>query len=236
MTKHQVVLGYCHTGVLHHHFVESLINLSFYDAKHENVLRAIISVQNSYIPDARNNLVTEFLKQGGEWLISVDHDMVFEPSFAEQMLRLAVDNPDKKIIGALYFNWLNDKKLWSTWMEKTDKGLFTTVTYFEANILRELSSCGMGGTIIHRSVFEKIAELYKHDPWKWYAHDCLDIGNGMDRVGEDLTFCWRAKQSGFKTWGYSGITLGHVKTHVIDAKTFENQPWVHTSPINIKAA
>lgn len=232
----KVVLGYCHTGILCHPFVESLVNLSFYDAKHGGILKAIVSVQNAYIPDGRNCLVKEFLKQDADYLLSIDHDMIFEASFAERMLKLAEDNPDKKIIGALYFNWLDDKKLWSTWMEKTEKGLFTTVTYFEANMLRELSSCGMGGTIIHRSVFEKIAELYKHDPWKWYAHDKLDIGTGIDRVGEDLTFCWRAKQAGFKTWGYSGITLGHLKTQIVDVKTFESQPWVHKSPVNTKAA
>lgn len=227
MKQHDLVLGYCHTGLLCHPFVESLVNLSFYDAKHNHIIRAIVSVGDAYIPDARNLLVKKFLGLGGDWLLSVDHDMTFPANFADVMLGLAEANPDKKIIGALYFNWLDDKKLWSTWMEKTDKALFTTVTWLDPDCFKELSACGMGATIIHRTVFEEIAKRTQGDNWTWYGHDLYDNGQGPERLGEDLTFCKRAMDAGFKIWGYSGLTLGHVKQQIVDAKTFSDQPWVH---------
>lgn len=215
-----------------HPFVESLVNASFYDAKHNDLIGAVISVADAYIADARNILVTKFLDLEMEWLLSLDHDMVFPSNFADIMLSLCEQNPDKKIIAALYFNWLDDRKLWSTWMEKTSKALFTTVTWFESDSFKELSGCGMGATIIHRSVFEQIAKQTEGDSWAWYGHDLFDNdGEGPKRIGEDLTFCKRAMDVGFKIWGYSGLTLGHVKQQIVDAKTFSDQPWVHQTKL-----
>ena len=230
MNEHRVAIGYCHAGTLCQPFVKSLLNMSYYDHAHEQHIGRIIDVGSTYVADARNIVVRKFLESDSTWLLFFDHDMVFAENIVSQFVELAEKNPDKLVIGGLYFNYLDDGKLWSTWMEPVGKIVFATVTSWEASDFKELSACGMGGTLIHRSVFERIQKSHSEDSWPWYAHDLVDIGqNKMERLGEDITFCWRAKQESIKIWGYTGITLGHIKPHMEDLKTFAQQPWVHYS-------
>ena len=69
----------------------------------------------------------------------------------------------------------------------------------------------MGFTLIHRSVLEKLAVEYADDPWHYFGHDIINNSH----VGEDLTFCNRARKAGFSVWGHGGVLLGHTKAKTL---------------------
>lgn len=43
----------------------------------------------------------------------------------------------------------------------------------------------------------------------------------IDGFGEDVAFCWRARQCGYDIWCDSDIELGHVGSFVVTRSIFE---------------
>ena len=70
----------------------------------------------------------------------------------------------------------------------------------------ELTTCGFGFVCIKRGVFEKI-----ESPWfESYAFE-LD-GRLRSYLGEDTSWCLRAKEAGFKIWLDPSVRVLHNKT------------------------
>lgn len=218
--KHSVATAYVHPATIFQQFSECLLNMVIYEMNNgKGRLHSNISASHAYIPQARNHVVELFLGTDAEWLLFFDYDMVFNPDFLEQLANVA-DSKERRIVAGLYFNYLGDDRIHPTWLRKNEKnGELTTLSAIPPNSLIEIDSVGMGGTLIHRSVFEEMMEAYKDDPWRWYAHD-LAIENGKPiRMGEDTTFCTRAGKLGIKIWGYSGAQMGHIKSKVLTLET-----------------
>jgi hypothetical protein len=71
--------------------------------------------------------------------------------------------------------------------------------------------------IIHRRVFEKIAEL--GGPCWFIAMPIpMDVAGEpeWEELGEDLAFCKRAKNAGFQTWLARGLKLKHHKSAALE--------------------
>ena len=211
MSKHDVCVGFCHAGTVHEPFMQSMIGLLLYDANREQRIKDVQSVCGSYIAESRNLVVKEFLKTSCTWLLFFDNDVVFNPNILE--LLSALTDEQHKIIGSFYLNYYVDGNLHPTWLEYNSNGDLQTVGNIENNKLINVASVGMGGTLIHRDVFETIQKRRQaSDNWIWYGHD---IDKKGERMGEDVTFCLRAKQYGFNTYGYTGVQLGHRKTKTV---------------------
>jgi hypothetical protein len=59
-------------------------------------------------------------------------------------------------------------------------------------------------------------EAHQDDPWKWFNHDLVQIRDrDPERLGEDITFCVRARELGFKIYGTPNVCCGHVKSHLL---------------------
>ena len=85
-----------------------------------------------------------------------------------------------------------------------------------------MASVGMGFTLIHRRVLEALQKAKPKHRWAWFGHDEVVDENGfIDCMGEDPTFCMRAKALGFKIQGHSGIAVGHKKTTLLTWESFD---------------
>jgi hypothetical protein len=70
----------------------------------------------------------------------------------------------------------------------------------------QVDATGAACLIVHRTVFEKIAADYQ-EPWIWFQETKM---GGKD-VGEDITFCLRARGAGFPVHVDTKIQFGHMK-------------------------
>jgi hypothetical protein len=97
-----------------------------------------------------------------------------------------------------------------------------TVVDFDEPLI-PLQWCGMGLTLIHRRVFEAIAEAYADDEWTWFGHDLITVNGQRKRCGEDVTFTHRARELGFPVFGTPKVTAGHIKSQVVHPLSYRQE-------------
>lgn len=220
--KQSIVTAYVHPGTVHQDFAECLLDMAVKEVRGKDRIHSNITVSHAYIPHARNHVVKMFLETDAEWLLFFDYDMVFEPDFLERMAEVA-DAQERRLVAGLYFNYLFGDKIHPTWLIKNRNDELCTIASIPPNALVEVDSVGMGGTLIHRSIFEKMAEAYKDDFWQWFGHDLVTEKGAPIRLGEDTTFCMRARNLGVRIWGYSGVQMGHIKSKMLTYETAMEQ-------------
>ena len=161
----------------------------------------------SLIYESRNQLARQAINMAADYMFWLDSDMTFEP---DTLMRLMADMDKGDIISGLYFRRvppfspvLFDKlDISDGCAQWTD---FKTVP----DAPFEVGGCGFGCVLLPTKILFDVANKFGD----WFS----PIG----RVGEDLSFCWRARQCGYKIICDPAIGLGHVGNHVIDRKFFE---------------
>lgn len=193
-------------------FFDSFYAFLTYDTNNRKVFGGYTICGTGYIASGRDMLCQKFITTNAEWLMMVDWDITFTPESVYALLD-AADPIERPIIAGCYVTWFGDGDpvLRPCWMQERDGEEFVAPAGLEVGRVVECTTVGMGFTLIHRSVLESLAELHADDPWRYFGHDII----GESRVGEDLTFCKRARNAGFSVWGHGGVLLGHTK-----AKTF----------------
>lgn len=226
-----VTIGYCHYGSVSADFCLSLLSMYQYDSTRGKHWDAVCQTKGPYIPMSRNEIVDTFLNQRfAHWLLFLDNDVVFPADAMEELLSLA-DPEEHQILAGLYLTPLNRDPDNPKFMEYlpawTHDGGWERAPVLSVNFdepLMELHSCGMGCTLIHRSVLEAMRDACPDDPWKWFDHDLLPAGKdgkGFARCGEDISFCVRARKLGFKIWGTPNVRCGHVKSHLLHPLSYK---------------
>ena len=139
---------------------------------------------------------------GADYIFWLDSDMVFEPDI---LIRMMDEIEPNTILTGLYFRRsapfspvLFDK------LEMTDKGCEWTDFKEIPDKLFEVGGCGFGCVLMPTEAILSVVLQHTH------------MFNPMNGVGEDLAFCWRARQSGYKIVCDPQIKLGHVGHTVID--------------------
>jgi hypothetical protein len=210
----QVVIGYAHDGSVKQPFMECVLATQMTDAGRR--LQGTCSATGPYIAQNRNVVAQRFLAQTtADWLWFLDTDIIFAPETMEWLLK-AASWPERPIVAGLYFVRLKEGIV-STWTHHRNGDDWVRVEVFTEQ-LEQLTFCGMGCTMIHRHVLEKMLEkddLDHGDPWPWFGHDIMHPPTGAERMSEDYVFCQRARDAGFTIWGVP-IGLGHIKGQILD--------------------
>ena len=164
----------------------------------------------SLIYVSRNNLATKAIQADVDYVFWLDSDMVFEPDTLLRMLDVMQKN-DLDILSGLYFRRvppytpvLFDK------LEMVQDSMFEWSEFQEIpDTLFEVGGCGFGCVLMKADPF--------FDVQSRFGNMFAPIGN----TGEDLAFCWRARQCGFKVWCDPSIICGHVGYVISDEKRYE---------------
>lgn len=172
---------------------------------------AMASRTGSLIYNSRNDLAVQAIVSGFDWVFWLDSDMVFQPDIMAKMLKEA-EEKNLDFLSGLYFRRVQPYTPvvfdhlevnedgdceWSN-MDDIPDGLF------------EVAGCGFGCVLIRTSVLNDVREKY------------ADMFMPIAHMGEDLSFCWRARQCGHKIWMDPDIELGHVGYSVINRKFYES--------------
>jgi len=160
-------------------------------------------VTGSTIAVARNKLV-KFSKEA-DYLLFLDSDMVMPPDLIERLLE-----HDKNIVGALAFqrNYPHKPTLLKLVQEPAD--------YMPDEIkgeLQETDATGCACLLIKTSVFNKIDH-------PWFDFSVYKQGQA---VGEDIGFCQKAKEAGFKIYVDTELECGHITDRVIGKIDYVNR-------------
>lgn len=215
-TKESVLIGFAHNGQMRHEFHRSIANLGNYDARNKKCIAGEVTAGGPYITENRNMICDQALQSQAEWLFMLDNDVEFPPDILDRLLAVA-DPIERPILGAVYFTQINGYWM-PVWLEQVDGVGRMPVEQITIGEIKELDAIGMGCTLIHRTVLEKMKAEHSDDPWPWFNHDLIDGG----RAGEDVSFCNRAKKMGLKIHGFA-YPLVHMKTYAIDWQTFNDQ-------------
>ena len=160
----------------------------------------------SLIYTSRDNLSKKAVTMGADYVFWLDSDMVFDPDVLEKCFKVM----DKDtIVTGLYFRRsapftpvIFDK------LEKTDEGFEWSDFEELPDTPFEVGGCGFGCVLMPTEAAVAVSLNYKQ------------MFNPMMGAGEDLSFCWRARQSGYKIICDPSIQLGHVGHTVINAEFY----------------
>ncbi len=177
----------------------------------QKVDQTVVAFQiGSLIHHSRNDLTSIAIQQGADYIFWLDSDMVFSPDTMVRMLKTHKEGAGDILTG-VYFRRVHPfspvllKKLRFTETEaETEEfdeipdGLF------------EVEGCGFGCVLMPTDIAMDIIAKYGSP---------FDPINGC---GEDLAFCWRARELGYKFICDPSIRLGHVGHAVITREYWEN--------------
>ena len=161
----------------------------------------------SIITMARNMLVDQFLKSDCTELLFIDGDVIAQP---DDILRLLAQSGDKDVTAGSYPRRARDKKFFmDLYFNENDE------LEFDGAMMR-INRVGTGFMLIRRHVIERIAEISQ----KYLGQDGVgEVANVFEFsmldgkfVGEDYTFCDKARAEGYKVWLDVEISLPHVGT------------------------
>lgn len=170
----------------------------------------VLSMQmGSLIYTSRNTLATRAIQTEADYVLWLDSDMVFEPDLLERLMKTLTEN-DLDIVTGMYFRRVQP---YSPVLFK-DLTLIRD-TFFEWSEFKEVPSdlfevagCGFGCVLMKTDAF--------FDVQSKFGNMFAPIGN----TGEDLAFCWRARECGYKVWCDPSIICGHVGYVISDDKFY----------------
>jgi len=136
------------------------------------------SINGYTIAENRNWLAAQAVKNGSDYLMMIDDDMIFPSHTARTLLKR-----DKDIIGVPYHVRVFPRQIHSV---REDDTILLSKT--EPN---EVLAIGTGICLIKTDVFKKIAQ-------PWFGFDTHE--NGITLKGEDYWFCHKASQFKYKIY------------------------------------
>ena len=153
-----------------------------------------LAIQSPSVADNRNRIFA-ILKEKKEDLLMIDSDMVFTP---EDVRKIEEHLATKDVVsgicplGAPPFKPAIFKRMGNDY----------ELCPFEEGV-NEIGACGAAFMGVSKAVIEKLAQNPFNEYWE-----------GSVKHGEDVSFCRRVTDAGFKIWSDSSIKIGHIRNEV----------------------
>jgi len=175
-------------------FAQCLVNLV--NNKHDFDVEVGFHI-GSLVYDSRNKLAERAINSDCDYILWLDSDMTFMPDTLDIMVKELEDN-NYEILAGMYYR---------------RRPPFTPTLFKELRIMPtgtvakefdeipeeifEVAGCGFGCVLMKRNVLWNV--LCQHGY----------VFSPINTVGEDLSFCWRARMCGHKIYCDPTIALGH---------------------------
>ena len=164
----------------------------------------------SLIYTSRNNLATQSIQMEADYIFWLDSDMVFQPDTLVRMMKTIREN-DIDILTGLYFRRVPPYT--PVLFDKLEMRTKTVLDWSEFKSipegLFEVGGCGFGCVLMKTDPF--------FDIQSYYGTMFAPMGNN----GEDIAFCIRARERGYKIMCDPSIICGHVGYSIVDDQFFK---------------
>jgi len=155
---------------------------------------------------ARNAIVEEALRVATDYLFMLDDDQIIDidttmlPSsryeFLRTLLKHLEEDPQKGIVGALYYQRSVDEH-WPVIMQSNGDGGYFFLTPVEiSRQLQKVDVTGGGAMLIRMEVFDRI-------PSPWFEPE-FDYGT-------DIQICKKVAEAGYTIWCDTSLEIGHTR-------------------------
>ena len=203
-------------------FFESMYATAQFDADNLGLLTGMVSIRSgARLNQGRTDAIRSFLAEPTfaevEWLWLVDTDMTFANQALYDLLAVA-DPEERPIVGGLCFagghSDMCEPTLYYFQESEGSIDIRRPVSY-HPNALVPVDATGAAFLVVHRTVFERMAEEFAttpdgfQNPHPWFA-ELIVAG---ESIGEDMAFCRRARQMGYPIYVHTGVKTGHNKAH-----------------------
>lgn len=170
----------------------------------------------SLIYTSRDNIAKKALSMDADFILWLDSDMEFAPDLLERLMAHMEKDESVDMVTGLYFRRVppftpvlfdrldvekrgdRDVCLWTEYKKLPKKKPF------------EVGGCGFGCVLMRTDVILNVQGKFGR------------MFTPMASVGEDLAFCWRARQCGHKIICDPAVTCGHVGNVTITKEFFDN--------------
>lgn len=169
---------------------------------------SLVMKSGSLIYTSRNDLATAAIKEDFDYVFWLDSDMVFRPDTLIRMMDTLKKN-DYDMLTGLYFRRVPPYS--PVLFDRLNiSGVEADFSEFKEipNEIFEVGACGFGCVLMSTEVFMSVQA--KH------GNMFSPIGNN----GEDVAFCWRARDCGYKIYCDPSVICGHVGYSVVDDQYF----------------
>jgi len=223
--KGNVVVGIVSRGECKSHFARSLADMIAWDAQfggkwlvHDKPMLWVIG--GTVVANSRNNVVHQFLmSQAGDWLVMIDDDQVFPPNLIEYLMQPA-DAAERPVVGVPVWRFTSKDdgpvRVTHNVFNVSDEGGFVEYEDLPKDALVQAAGIGTGCLVVHRDVLLKISDLSFNAGngarWAWFRHNVY----GDMSEGEDLYFARACAAVGVPVYVNTALTLGHLKTIILD--------------------
>lgn len=237
-----VVVAFVHSSEVSYSWHHSMIELIGWDITNRGRV-----MQGGYISlrcgtdglvEARNQAVREFLSEGkADWLFWIDTDMGFAPDTIDRLME-AADPVERPIVGGLCFSQREHQgdgmggfRCSATptifdWAHVEDQQGFAVRWDYPANTVVKCAGTGSACVLIHRSVFERVAETVGP---AWYNR--VPNPSTGQLVSEDLSFCMRAGALGIPVHVHTGVGTTHLKNVWLSEEDYWRQRAIDPPPV-----
>lgn len=157
----------------------------------------------SLIYNARNNLSMRAIQGNYDYVLWFDSDMTFNPDTFQKLYDTLIET-NADIVSGLYFRRVPPySPVIFSKLDITDDGVkFENCNdYGEESF--EVEGIGFGCVLMKTSILLDTALQYKN------------LFAPIGGVGEDLSFCWRARECGYKIVVNPKIKCGHVGHYTV---------------------
>ena len=173
---------------IHYKFVNSYLGLQRPQGS------TAISLVGSLTSLARNSIVDIAIERGFTHLLFLDTDMTFPADTIKKLI-----SHDKDIVSGLYFERYAPYR--PMLRKRLDDG-YSLVDYTKGGLV-ECDALGAGCLLVKIDVFKKIGKPY-------FEYRLTKKGIKETFLSEDIVFCERAREEGFKIFCDTTIRCGHL--------------------------
>jgi len=183
-------------------------------------INSAFRISGSHISKQRQLLINEWMSSDftTDWILLIDSDIELKKEHLDKLI-ISADKEKNPIITGLYFilrsNENNQDKKQPEPCIYTgnfkENGFVLPVYSFPIDSLIEVDYAGLGITLLHKSVIEKIYKKYPNV----FLFKENDI-NGTSMIGEDFSFFELIKDVGIKLNCHTGVNPKHIKKIAID--------------------
>jgi len=158
----------------------------------------------SLVYESRNKIAAQALVAKTDYVLWLDSDMTFPQDLIPRMIKHMEDG--KEIVTGLYFR--RRSPFTPVLFKKLGKESEDYPDYPRDSVF-EVEGCGFGCVMLKTAVLEDVM-LNKHN---WFEP--------IEKFGEDLSFCIRARELGHKIYCDSSIKCGHVGQLIVNEDVYQ---------------